>query len=69
MKKFSALGWNTLLVFFIKIIVAIILVILGFKVYGAILGFVIGMIFGFIFALPYIKEIISAKKITTEQKF
>ena len=62
MKKFSALGWNTLLVFFIKIIVAIILVIFGFKVYGAILGFVIGMIFGFIFALPYIKEIISAKK-------
>ena len=61
MKKFSALGWNTLLVFFIKIIVAIILVILGFKVYGAILGFVIGMIFGFIFALPYIKEIINAK--------
>ncbi len=62
MKKFSALGWNTLLVFSIKIIAAIILVIFGFKVYGAILGFILGMVFGFIFALPYIKEIISAKK-------
>ncbi|MEK6817720.1 MAG: oligosaccharide flippase family protein [Nanoarchaeota archaeon] len=61
MKKFSALGWNTLLVFSIKIIVAIILVIFGFKVYGAILGFIIGVVFGFIFALPYIKEIINAK--------
>ena len=62
MKKFSTLGWNTLLVFFIKIIIAIILVIFGFKVYGAILGFILGMIFGFIFALPYIKEIINAKR-------
>ena len=62
MKKFSALGWNTLLVFFIKIIAAIILVIFGFKVYGAILGFILGMVFGFIFALPYIKEIINAKR-------
>ncbi|MEK6817205.1 MAG: oligosaccharide flippase family protein, partial [Nanoarchaeota archaeon] len=62
MKKFSALGWNTLLIFSIKIIVAIILVIFGFKVYGAILGVIIGVIFGFIIALPYIKEIINAKK-------
>ena len=62
MKKFSTLGWNTLLVFFIKIITAIILVIFGFKVYGAILGFILGMIFGFILALPYIKEIINAKR-------
>ncbi|MDP2672690.1 MAG: oligosaccharide flippase family protein, partial [Nanoarchaeota archaeon] len=62
MKKFSVLGWNTLLVFLIKIIAAIILVIFGFKVYGAILGFILGMIFGFIFALPYIKEIINAKR-------
>lgn len=62
MKKFSALGWNTLLVFFIKIIAAIILVIFGFKVYGAILGFLFGIIFGFIMALPYIKEIINANK-------
>ncbi|MBI2056945.1 oligosaccharide flippase family protein [Candidatus Pacearchaeota archaeon] len=62
MKKFSALGWNTLLVFFIKIIAAVIFVILGFKVYGAILGFILGMIFGFILALPYIKEIINAKR-------
>ncbi|KHO55498.1 MAG: capsular polysaccharide biosynthesis protein [archaeon GW2011_AR19] len=62
MKKFSALGWNTLLVFFIKIVVAIILVIFGFKVYGAILGFILGMVFGFILALPYIKEIINAKR-------
>src|SRR3989344_4620939 len=62
MKKFSALGWNTFLVFFIKIIVAIIFVIFGFKVYGAVLGFILGMFFGFIFALPHIKEIINAKR-------
>jgi len=62
MKKFSALGWNTFFVFLVKIITAIILVIFGFKVYGAILGFILGMVFGFILALPYIKEIINAKK-------
>ncbi len=61
MKKFSALGWNTVFIFSIKIISAIILVLLGFKVYGALLGFIIGIVFGFVFALPYIKEIINAK--------
>ncbi len=61
MKKFSALGWNTVFIFSIKIISAIILVLLGFKIYGAILGLILGVIFGFIFALPYIKEIINAK--------
>ncbi len=61
MKKFSALGWNTVFIFSIKILSAIILVILGFKVYGAILGFILGVVLGFILALPYIKEIINAK--------
>ncbi len=61
MKKFSALGWNTLLIFLIKLIFAIILVFFGFKVYGAILGFILGIILGFILALPFIKEIINAK--------
>lgn len=61
MKKFSALGWNTVFIFSVKILAAIILVILGFKVYGAILGFILGVIFGFLAALPYIKEIIKSK--------
>lgn len=62
MKKFSALGWNTLLIFLIKLIFAIVLVFFGFKVYGAVLGFILGIIIGFILALPYIKEIINAEK-------
>ena len=61
MKKFSALGWNTVIIFSIKILAAIILVIFGFKIYGAILGFILGIILGFILVLPYIKEIINAK--------
>lgn len=67
MKKFSALGWNTLIIFLIKLISAIILVFFGFKVYGAILGFIIGIVLGFILALPFLKEILKSGK--SDDKF
>lgn len=62
LKKFSALGWNTILVFAVKLVLAIILVIAGFKVYGAVWGFIFGMVVGFIVAIPSLKKIINAKE-------
>lgn len=68
MKKFSTLGWNIILVFGVKLFLAIILVMAGFKVFGAILGFIFGAIIGFVFAIPYIKEVIYAHKQEDEVK-
>jgi len=62
LKKFSALGWNNVLMFGVKLILAIILVFAGFRVYGAILGAIFGVVIGFIFAIPFLKEIINSKK-------
>lgn len=61
MKKFSALGWNTVLIFSTKLIIAVVLVIAGLKIYGAIMGFVLSVFLGFFFALPYLKKIFRAK--------
>jgi len=68
LKKFSALGWNVILVFSVKLILAVLLVLAGFRVYGAILGFVFGMVVGFIFALPAIKEVLYASERTEKIK-
>ena len=62
LKKFSELGWNTILIFGFKLILAILLVFFGFRVYGAVLGFVLSIFIGFIFAIPYLKEIFKSKK-------
>jgi O-antigen/teichoic acid export membrane protein len=48
MKKFLALGWNTIVVFGVKLIVAILLVFSGFRVYGALIGIIIGMVIAII---------------------
>jgi O-antigen/teichoic acid export membrane protein len=62
-KKFSAWGWNSIGATLIKLLVAITLVSLGFRVYGAVIGFVIGGIFAFFFVFPFIRKITSAEKI------
>lgn len=63
LKKFSILGWNTILGSTIKIILAVFLVLFSFKVYGAILGFILGGLISFIFIFPFIKEIMNSKEI------
>ena len=63
MKKFSVLGWNTIVNSSVKLITAIIFVFFGFKVYGAIIGFILGALVSFILIFPFIKEIINSKEI------
>lgn len=62
LKKFSGLGWNFALNSLMKLITAVILVLLGFRVYGAITGFILGMFFSILFIFPYIKEIMNSKE-------
>jgi O-antigen/teichoic acid export membrane protein len=61
-KKFSLLGWNNIANYSFKLVLSIILVIIGFKVYGAVLGFLAGMIFGFLILINPIKKIEKFKK-------
>lgn len=60
-KKFIKFGVNLLIEGVIKIVAAVVLVILGFKVYGALFGFILGTLFSFILAFPFIKDIILEK--------
>ena len=62
-KKFGVWGTNTILNSAIKLILAILLVYLGFGVYGAIIGFIFGILISFILIFPFIKEILYAKEI------
>ena len=64
LKKFSVLGWNTVLNSVIKIIIAVVLVLLGFGIYGPILGFILGTFISFLFIFPFIKEIINSEEIS-----
>jgi O-antigen/teichoic acid export membrane protein len=66
MKKFSAWGWNNILNSVIKLIAAMLLILLGLRVYGAILGFIIGIFLSFLFAIPYVKK--AFKTETIEEK-
>jgi len=63
MKKFNVWGWNYIISCLAKLIIAIILVIVGLKVYGAIIGFIIGSVISFFLVFPFIKEITSSKKV------
>jgi O-antigen/teichoic acid export membrane protein len=63
-KKFGVWGWNSILNSSVKIIVSIILVLAGFRVYGPMLGFFIGVIISFLFIFPYIPEILRARTIS-----
>lgn len=63
MKKFSVLGWNTILNSSIKIVIAITLVLFGFGVYGPIMGFILGTLISFMFIFPFIKEVMNSTEI------
>lgn len=63
MKKFKVLGWNFVLNCSIKLVLAVILLLLGFRVYGAIIGFILGTFIAFIFIFPFIKEVTNAPEI------
>ncbi len=63
MKKFNAWGWNFIISCIFKFVIALALVILGFRVYGAVLGVLIGTLISFLLVFPFINEIIYSKKV------
>jgi len=60
-KRFKELGFNMIIESVIKLILAVLLVYVGMKVYGAISGLLIGMFFAFFLAFFHMKEIIKSK--------
>lgn len=63
MKKFNVWGWNYLILCLFKFLIAITLVILGLKLYGAVLGFLLGTLVSFFLVFFFVKEIINSKVI------
>jgi O-antigen/teichoic acid export membrane protein len=62
-KKFSEWGWNSILNSLIKIVLAVVLVLTGFRVYGPIIGFFFGAMISFVLVFPYIKNILDSKEV------
>lgn len=63
MKRFNAWGWNYVISCFIKLIIAVLLVTIGFRVYGAITGFILGTFISLLMLFPFIKDILHSEKI------
>lgn len=61
-KKFGLLGNSLLIASSLKLFFAVSLVILGFKVFGAIIGVVLGIFAGLVFSFYFNKELLSIKK-------
>lgn len=62
MKKFTELGLNMVFDSSLKVIFAIVLVWLGWRVYGAIASILIGGTAAFVFAFPFIKKITRSER-------
>jgi O-antigen/teichoic acid export membrane protein len=65
-KKFKIWGWNSIISSISKIILAVILVWIGWKIYGAIIAWIIGTFISFFLVFPYIKEIMRETEIKEE---
>lgn len=55
MKKFVYIGWNNILGFSVKLLISLVLVIIGLRVYGAIIGIILGMFIAWISGLWILK--------------
>ncbi len=66
-KKFLQLGTTLIIEAFIKISLGIILVIIGFKIYGAVSAVVLSIGLGFLISFLFIKDILNSK--TEKQEF
>ena len=62
-KKFSVWGWNNIINSSVKLGLAILLVYLGFGVYGPIIGFLFGALISFILIFAFIKEVLYSKEV------
>lgn len=56
-KKFVLLGWNSVILFFIKFIFGISLALIGFKVYGALIGIIFGTFIAILFGLSIFRKV------------
>ncbi len=61
-KKFSALGINAIIEGAAKLIIAIVLVLLGAKVFGALIGMILGASFAFLASIFSLKDIFGSKE-------
>ncbi len=61
-KKFSALGGNFIIEGAIKVIGTVILILMGWKVYGAITAIILGLVIAFLCSLFNIKKILIVKR-------
>lgn len=62
MKKFNVFGINLILEAIIKLILAILLILLGMKTYGAIIGIIFGSVIAFVISLIPLSKILHAKR-------
>ena len=62
MKKFNSLGISMNVEAFLKVFIAIFLVMAGWKVYGALAGLILGSLISFVFTFVFLKKIIESKK-------
>jgi O-antigen/teichoic acid export membrane protein len=58
MKRFKELGFICMINTFVKLIIGVTLVLIGFKIYGAVLAFILGALIAFILIFPFIRDII-----------
>jgi O-antigen/teichoic acid export membrane protein len=65
-KRFGSLGINVVIESVVKLILAIVLVFIGWKVYGAIVGAIFGVGFAFVFSIVSIRDIVKTKKISSK---
>jgi len=61
-KKFALLGTSMIIESGVKLFIAILLVILGFKIFGALIGILIVTLLGFVFSIYFNKNIIKQEK-------
>ena len=61
-RRFIALGGNLVLESLLKLVFSVLLILIGFGVYGAIGGFVIGGVVAFIFSIVPLKKMFMAKR-------
>jgi len=62
MKRFKIWGWNFIIGSGFKLLIAIILVFIGFGVYGAVIGLISGVFISFFLVFPFIKDVLKAKE-------
>jgi len=61
-KKFTSLGVNLLVESFTKLLLAILLVFIGWKVYGAIIATIFGMVLALLFSFASLKNVMGSKE-------